>query len=180
MNDSAISVRYAKALFATALEKGLVNDVKDDMENLLYLSSSVPEYSQILKNPVILANEKQQLVVALLGKLMSELTNSFLTMLFLNTRETYLSMIARNYMLQYREYKGVKEATLSTVVPLDPKVVAQFKEILSKRFGKEVELTCQTDESLLGGFFLQVDDQQIDASVAHKLKVLRRKFVKSN
>lgn len=180
MNDSAISVRYAKALFATASEKGVVENVKSDMETLIYLSSSLPEYTIVLKSPIIGSTDKNNFLIALIGKGVSELTKSFLTMLFANSRESYLTMIARNYLTQYSEYRGVKVAKLSSVTPLDTKVVEQFKEMLSKKYGKEVELSCTTDESLLGGFFLQVDDQQLDASISHRLKTLRRKFVKSN
>jgi F-type H+-transporting ATPase subunit delta len=44
---------------------------------------------------------------------------------------------------------------------------------------KQVEITEKVDPSLIGGFVLNVGDQQIDASIKNKLKSLKVNFGKN-
>ena len=57
----------------------------------------------------------------------------------------------------------------------------QLKEALEiymqKKTGAVVQLEESIDESLIGGFILQVDDLRMDASVATQLRVLRRELI---
>ena len=50
MNDSKISVRYAKALFLTAVEKGLVDEALVNFEKSQIYSETLPEKSQSRKS----------------------------------------------------------------------------------------------------------------------------------
>lgn len=179
MNDSSISVRYAKALFSLAQEKKVLEAVNTDMENLLSLSTEMPEFKLITDSPVISSSDKQKFMTALLGSKVNELTLSFLTLLLTNSRENYLPMIARNFLAHYRENSGVKSAQLSSAIQLDSAVVEQFRALVAKKYNAKVEITCDVDAALLGGFVLQVDDQLMDASVASRLKSFRQEFVKS-
>jgi F-type H+-transporting ATPase subunit delta len=49
--------------------------------------------------------------------------------------------------------------------------------LIRKHFKTEVDLTCTVDRKLIGGFVLQVEDEQIDASVAAKLKKLKKELL---
>lgn len=179
MNDSSISVRYAKALFSLAEEKKVLKAVNTDMENLLSLSNALPEFKQIMDSPVISTTDKQKFMAALLGSKVNELTLSLLTLLFTNSRENYLTMIARNFVANYRESSGVKSAQLTSAIQLDAAVVEQFKALVAKKYQAQVEVACNVNPDLIGGFVLQVDDQLMDASVASRLKAFRQEFVKS-
>jgi F-type H+-transporting ATPase subunit delta len=74
---------------------------------------------------------------------------------------------------------GYKSAKLISAVELDPDTVSQFRSLIRKYFNTEVDLTCAVNAGLIGGFVLQVEDQQIDASVQAKLKRLKREFLAS-
>lgn len=179
MNDSSISVRYAKALFSLAKDKEVLEAVNADMENLLSLSNALPEFKLITDSPVISSSDKQKFMTALLGSKVNELTLSLLSLLLTNSRENYLPMIARNFVAKYRESSGVKSAQLSSAIQLDADVVEQFRALVAKKYNAQVEVACDVNPDLLGGFVLQVDDQLMDASVATRLKSFRQEFVKS-
>ena len=52
-----------------------------------------------------------------------------------------------------------------------------MQDISKKLLGKsKVELETKVDSELIGGFVLNVEDKQIDASVRSKLKMLGLKF----
>jgi F-type H+-transporting ATPase subunit delta len=40
----------------------------------------------------------------------------------------------------------------------------------------QIEITERVDPSLIGGFVVRVGDQQLDASIAQKIKQLKREF----
>ena len=105
------------------------------------------------------------------------MTYSFLMMLLTNNRETYLKDITRNFHETYRKEAGYKAAKLTSAVEIDPATVEQFRALIRKHFKTEVDLTFQVDSKLIGGFVLQVEDQQIDASVTAKLKKLKRELL---
>ena len=108
------------------------------------------------------------------------MTYSFLMLLITNKREAYLKDITRNFLESYRKGAGFKAARLTSAIELDPATIEQFKTLIRKHFNTEVDLTCTTDSKLIGGFVLQVEDQQIDASVAVKLKKLKRELLSSD
>ena len=58
MNNSKISVRYAKALFQTATQKGCQDSVKSDMQSVLECINTVGEFKILLESPVISADSK--------------------------------------------------------------------------------------------------------------------------
>lgn len=179
MDEGKISVRYAKALMGLAREKQVIDSVRIDMEMIHALFETIPGFSQVLESPVIGIKEKRELFRKVFAKSMNSMTYSFLMLLLTNHREEYLKNISRNYLDSYRRDMGYKAAKLISAFEIDHATVEQFRMLIRKLFNSEVDLTCKVDSKLIGGFVLQVEDQQIDASVAAKLKRLKRELLAS-
>ena len=179
MDESKIPVRYAKALFSLAKEKKVEESVKTDMEMINNLFETMPGFNQMLESPVIGIQEKRQLFEKVFAKKTNALTYSFLMLLITNNREEYLKDITRNFHDTYRKEAGYKAARLTSAFEIEPALLEQFRVLIRKHFNTEVDLTSKVDPKLIGGFILQVEDQQIDASVASKLKRLKRKLLAS-
>jgi F-type H+-transporting ATPase subunit delta len=92
-------------------------------------------------------------------------------------RESLLAGIAREFHNAYNEYKGIRKAVVTTAVPLDPKLRGEF-ETMVKRYSdrKQVELIEKIDKEMIGGFILNIGDQQVDASIKNKIKTLKLEF----
>jgi F-type H+-transporting ATPase subunit delta len=92
-------------------------------------------------------------------------------------REPLLPAIAKEFHNAYNEYKGIRKATITTAVPLDAKLKAEFEQIVKNLSNKtQVELLEKIDKEMIGGFVLNIDDKQIDASIKNKLKAMKVKF----
>ncbi|MDP4271670.1 MAG: ATP synthase F1 subunit delta [Bacteroidota bacterium] len=180
MNDSKISVRYAKALFSLALEKSVLPAVHADMEMLYLTTRTLPAFVQILESPVVKGSEKRALIQNVFEKQVNPITMSFLNLLLTNKREMYLENITRNFLSVYRQQSGKKAAVLSSAVALDQVTIAKMTQAVAARFNAVIEMTTEINPSLIGGFILQVEDQILDASVLTRLKQLRQELVKSN
>lgn len=179
MDESKIPVRYARALLGLAKEKKVTESVKVDMEMIQHLFETIPGFNQMLKSPVTAKKEKQIFFESVFSNGISKMTYSFLMLLLTNNREAYLQDITRNFLESYRKEAGYKAAILTSAVEIDPALLEQFKVLIRNQFKSEVDLTLRVDSEIIGGFVLQVEDQQIDASVASKLNKLKRELLAS-
>lgn len=177
MNYSKIGVRYAKALLMAAVEDNLLEDVKNDMLYIDGIVKAVPEFNQILLSPIIKPSEKQNIFKVTFAATMSKLTIKFLEMLILHRRESRLEDITRNFLDQYRSYKGIITASLVTPVEIDEVSKNKIAALLQSKYNKKIELTPTVDPSILGGFVLQVEDLQYDSSVQTRLRKVRQELI---
>jgi F-type H+-transporting ATPase subunit delta len=176
MNHSKIPVRYAKALISEAEEQGILDPVRHDMENILSILKNVPDLSQMLASPIISRSKKLEVLTSIFEGKVHPLTISFFKLTVENNREEHLAGMARMYISFYKQAKGIKLATLRTAVPVNKETRDKLADMIRKIFKAEIELTEETDEDLIGGFILQVEDQQLDASVSGQLNKIKRKL----
>lgn len=176
MDHSKISVRYAKALIADAEEQGILDPVRNDMENILSILKNVPDLSQMLASPIISRSKKLEVLTSVFEGKVHPLTISFFRLVVENNREDHLAGMARMYINFYKEAKGIKMATLKTAVPVNKETRDKLANMIRRVFKAEIELTEETDKDLIGGFILQVEDQQLDASISGQLNRIKRKL----
>jgi F-type H+-transporting ATPase subunit delta len=177
MNHSKIPVRYAKALISSAEEQEILDPVRTDMESLLGIIKSVPDFSELLHSPIIRPSKKLEVLSAIFTGKVQPLTLSFFRLAVKNNREEHLSGMARMYIDLYKKVKGIKIATLKTAAPIDKETREELVRMIRKTFNAEIELHEETDKELVGGFVLQVEDQQMDASIAGQLKKIKRELM---
>lgn len=176
MNQSKIAVRYAKAFFQLAEEKKMQTSLKTDIQFVQELAQ-VTDFQRLMESPTVKKTQKKKVVKQLTEKKINPLTLSFLNMIIENKREVYLPAICRNFIAQYRNTQGIKEASITTATKLDKELSQKIKEIVTQLFKTEIELSVKEDKKLIGGFVLRVGDQQIDAGIATKLKQIERSFL---
>ena len=177
MNNSLISVRYAKALFLLSKEKGEVDNVYKDMNMLAAHCSKNEDFNELLSSPVITSAKKKKALKAVFEKHVNQLTINFLCMMVDNRRESMLAAIARNFIDQYKDEKDIRSVTLFTAVELDEEYLSGIKDLLQEELGAKVEMTVRVRDNLIGGFILMVDGKMMDATVANKLRELKKKLL---
>ena len=73
MNESQISVRYAKALFQSASEKQILDQVYKDME-LLALTCKLEDFQYMLVVPSLQPSQKIKLIESIFKSKISEIS----------------------------------------------------------------------------------------------------------
>jgi F-type H+-transporting ATPase subunit delta len=179
MNESKITVRYAKALFALAKESHLLDVMKKDMELLYQCIHEIPELQYVIQSPVIKVSEKAKLFDESFRGAFTPLTVSFINMLLDRRREEYLMSIARYFLSSLQKDEGIQLAELITAMPLNEQLRKKIIQFIARKFNTEVELHESVDGKLIGGFVLRVGDQQIDASIASKLARIKTSLLNS-
>jgi F-type H+-transporting ATPase subunit delta len=173
MNQSKIAVRYAKALFLSALEKNLLEIVRTDVALINQTIEDSDQFELYLKSPVVKSNQKFKLINEVFSGKINDLSLNFLGILIQNKREDHLIDIARRFNDVYRNYKGIKSASVTTAIPLTDEIKRKLNALLASVYKADIELELKEDNSILGGFVLQVGDQQYDASVLAGLKKMK-------
>ena len=176
MNDSKISVRYAKALFESALDKKILDQVRNDMVDVETISN-VPEFRTLLLSRVIKESQKIKILDKLLKNRVQSLTMSFMNLLIKNGREQYISSIVRNFTDLYRKHKGIKAVTFITAAPVSDSIKKRVEKVFKEAMKSEIEMLCESNDDLIGGFIVRVDNRQYDASVASSLKRVKKELL---
>lgn len=177
MNQSKISVRYAKAFFEFAKEKGILENVIADVKLLIKSLGEIPELAEVFQNPIVKPSGKKAFVSSLLKGKVSEETIDFLNLEIENGREMYTQDILRNMLTIYRKEQGITAVTLTSATPLSKEQENSVADLVKKTRNTEVELQTKVDPSLMGGFILRVEDQQYDASVSSRLKQIKKELI---
>ena len=178
MNESQISVRYAKALFQSASEKQILEQVYHDME-LLSETCKLDDFKYMLVLPSLKASQKSKFAMSVFENKVSGISISLINLVIRNKREKYLPGIARFFRDLYRETKGIRSATLLTAQPVDESAMKGIKELIRTAYDAEVDLTSAIDSDLIGGFVLNIEGMQYDASVASNLKKIKKQLLQT-
>jgi F-type H+-transporting ATPase subunit delta len=181
MNEGKIAVRYAKALFLIAEEKNLLEQVKLDMLLISEVIKTNPSFKDFLYSPISKPSDRSGLINIAFGEdRIQKITLNFLEILIEHNRIEFLEGATRLFFTIYRKNKGIKSATLVTAGELSLDYQQKFQTILKKIYKAEIELTIHSDPDIIGGFVLTVEDQQYDASIAHKLHQIKTSLVAEN
>lgn len=175
MSVERIASRYAKSLFDSATEQNKLEKVLEDIKGFLKVSKN-DEFASFLKSPIISVSKKNNVIKALFEGKIDSMTLSFLMMTFEKKREPFLPEIGEEFVSLYRASKHISSMKLITAAPVSDAVLKTIQAKLSQAASGQLEITTEVDESLIGGFIADFGDKVYNASVAHQLKELKRKF----
>ena len=103
MNQSKISVRYAKAIFILAKEKDILTQVYDDFKLIRETIFESPEFNSIISSPIVSSTDKLTVFTKVYKDSVHEVTMRFLSLLVEKSREIYVVDIARYFETLYRK-----------------------------------------------------------------------------
>ena len=176
MNRAAL--RYAKAALSLAKKQNKEAVVNKDMQLIENTITESKELQSFLNNPVFKAEQKLKAINAVFGGKIDEITKNVIQLLLKNKRLSLLPFVAKQYQNLYKKAQNVASAIVTTAVPLTDDLKEKVLNKIKQETGKEVSLQNIVDDSVIGGFILQIGDKQIDASISGKLNNLSRNFEK--
>jgi len=179
MNDSRLASRYARALFQLVKERNQVETVRQDLSKLTGLLNDSPEFKWLLESPVIKSSEKARIVEKMLTGSIEPVTLEFVKLLIHHRRESNLAASCRMFHELYKTDQGILDAMVKSAIPLEVSFLDGLKERLETSSHKKIEMKTETNDALIGGFILTLEDQQLDASVQSKLKRIRQELRES-
>jgi F-type H+-transporting ATPase subunit delta len=177
MPNPRLAARYAKSLIDLATEKNQLEKVYADMQYMQAVCKGSREFVNLLRSPIIKADKKDAVIDAVTKGKVSDITNAFNKLLVAKGRESDLPEIVNAVVEQYNEIKGIHQVKLTTAVAVSDALKNDIiKKVRSEAGLESVELETKTDESLIGGFVLEFNNNLVDTSVARDLRDIKKQF----
>jgi len=177
MNESLITVRYAKALYNLTSEIGKQDEILDDIRLILECINYSEELKFLLETPQIRFEEKYRLIKKLFDGNINTYSLNFIQLLIRNKRESYLKNICYYYIYYHKTRMGIQEAEITTARPLKNEHRNEILQYISKQLKTKIELSEKIDPKIIGGFILQIENQQINASLSSQLEKIKRELI---
>lgn len=177
MDIGIVSARYAKALLKFALNHKQTDEVYEGMTTLKESFQKVPKLKATLADPVLTDDKKFHLLQVASGQSQSQCLERFFKMVLDHSRVDLMPFIAQAYIDAYRVQKNLIQCQLTVPTQLSDSTIARIKAIVEGKTKKEVEFAVTIDPSIIGGFVLEYDAQCLDASVAGRLRAIRKQIV---
>ncbi len=179
MDITIVSKRYAKALFALALEKDFIEPVYQDMLLIDDVMKQNRNLRYVMSSPIIPGSRKINIVQSLFKARISELTFKFILLVLKKDRALLIRFIAGNFIDLYKDHRNIVTAILVTAVELDEISRKELLKQLKAISHKTIELEEHVNKDIIGGFILRFKDAKYDASLRKKLNALSKEFEKS-
>jgi len=176
MKQTRVATRYAKALFDFSIEENLLEKVYEDMILVLKVCDSNKDFKQMLFSPIIKTKKKQSIVKEIFGKHIDEISLIFIFIIIKKRREIHIEQISNQFIKIYKNYHGIKTALIKTAVEIDDNIRKIIVEKLEDFTKSQIELIEEIKKELIGGFVLNIEDKQYDASIKNRIKKLSKEF----
>ena len=179
MKQTRAALRYAKSLFGLALEKNTLEQCRQDMQFIADTCANSRDLTLLLKSPIIKTDQKLSIFKEGFYYKISEVSVSFVNIITNKKRESLLEGIANSFITLYKAHKNIESATVTTAFPLDETLRKKVTDFIKTHGEKEVDLTEEVDEKIIGGAIIRMGDKQIDASVKKAITELKQTFSKN-
>jgi F-type H+-transporting ATPase subunit delta len=181
MPNPRLAARYAKSLIGLSVERNQLEVVYNDMKFLQQVNKASREFVNLLRSPVVNSDKKQSIIDAVTKNKISELTQAFIKLLINKGRESDMPEIITAFIEQYNAIKGIHKVKLTTATAVSDDLKNAIVEKVKREAKLEhIELDARTDDSLIGGFVLEFNNNLVDASVLRDLKDISKQFKERN
>jgi len=170
---ASLAGRYASALFDLARDQRQIDSVGRSLDALDQALADSKDFDELVSSPLVSREEAGKAFAALAPQLsLDPVTANFVGVLARNGRKGELRSVIRAFRRLAAEHRGETTAEIVTARPLNDDQVAQLKQQLRTRAGRDVNLDMSVDPAILGGIVVKLGSQQVDASIRTKLNRL--------
>ena len=176
MKNNLVALRYSKALINFSETKKASKKVYEEMKVISKIFSQNKIALNLFSNPVISISKKKNLIFKFL-KNTSQETVKLIDLLEKNKRLYMISDISVSYINLYKSKRGISNAKITTAVKLSKKLEIKIIEKLKNIHKGEIKILNIIDPKIIGGFIINFNGLQYDASVKNQLKLLKSQIV---
>jgi len=159
---------YADAFIEIASNETVINDL-----NSISAALESNELVKVISNPLLSSNAKKDVIKSIFSENVDAKTVKFMMVLCDRGRIEYLGSIVETALKLAYKKASIEMADVTSSVKLSSSQEKDLVEKLKKMTGaKEVKLNAKVDESLIGGFKVQIGSKIIDTSIKNQLQQL--------
>lgn len=172
-----VSKVYGDALFETAMEKGKVDTIYEEVSALVPILRGNPELMTLLGNPQIVKEEKVAIIHQVFGSRVAEELMGFLAIIVEKDRQGEMIPIFEYFIAKVKEFNRIGAAYVTSAVELRPEQRARLEEkLLATTSYVKFEMHYGVDPGLLGGMVIRIGDHVVDSSIKTRLYELKKEL----
>ena len=135
------------------------------------------DFTNTMNNPIIQDEIKFEIIDEIFKNRISKTTINFLKVLISKKRFHELNEIIQAYIDKVDEINEIKRIKVISAIDLNEDQKSRIVEKLQNKLQKKVIANWVTNEDIIGGLIIKIDDNVIDSSLKNKLdklcKILR-------
>ena len=168
-----LALPYAEALLDITTKEGSLDKVINDLNSLSTILSESKDLKKALANPTLSSITKKEIIKSVFKDSVSNTIIKFLMVLSDRGRIAYLADILEKALELAYKKASVEIAYVSSSLELtSSQEEALVVKLQSMTGAKQIKLKLSVDNSLLGGFIVQIGSKIIDNSVKGQLRQL--------
>ncbi|MBV8735170.1 MAG: F0F1 ATP synthase subunit delta [Solirubrobacterales bacterium] len=169
---------YARALFEVAQERGLLDTIREQLDQFSKALGEDRQLQIFFFSPYFSSEEKKRALHRVVEGA-EDTFMSFLETLIDGHRMPALFRIRARYKRLWDEANRVLPVSVTSAVPLDESIVNEIGERIGEQTGETVQLTTTADPEILGGIIVRVGNAILDASLRNRLNQLRNQLARA-
>jgi len=165
--------RYAHALYSAAVKSSALEATEAELLAIQDALKNDEALASFCNDPSIKkATKKDTLESTTASMGLSDITSNFVAALAENSRLSRTDGIISAFSKIMSAHRGEVDCNITTAKPLDAAAMSALTASLQKFVGddKTLLVSSSTDEALLGGMVVKIDEYYIDMSIATKIK----------
>lgn len=166
--------RYAQAIFELAVEQNQIESYSNDLEFADQVLQD-EEFRAFLAHAEVPIGKKIGAIDAVLKEVNPSVKN-LISLLVTRGAAAAIHDIRVGYVRLLDVHLGRQRVEVTSAVPLEPSELERITAYVSSLIKKEVVVSTQVDEAILGGFIVQIGDQLLDGSTRTRLEQLRKQI----
>jgi F-type H+-transporting ATPase subunit delta len=177
LSVQTVARRYAVALADVVIVRGEARQVQEELSAWELMMQASEPLLEVFRNPTVPYEQKRKVLTALIARArVRPTTANFLQVLLQNQRLGDLSEVNKRFAQVLDERSGVVSAEVTTARPVPETSQQALRAKLSAMTGKDVRLSFNTDEELIGGMVTRIGSTIYDGSVRNQLRLAKEKL----
>lgn len=164
--------RYAQALLETS--KDNIDEINQNMDEIYNLINENSDFKMFFSHPEVSLKDKKEILEEIFLNKINKNTLNFLNVLLDENRFNIFNTIYDVFKKDTQILKNQQTVTVTSAVDLNEDEKERIKQKLFEKTNKEIILTCETNEDILGGLVIKINDKVIDLSLKTKFDNLKK------
>ena len=164
------------ALLTSAENDGHLDDVEDELFRFAKILEREPELLIVLQDPNVPSESRVQLLDSVLSDKVHPATLRLAQEAVANPRGRNLDHAFEDFTKLAADRRSRLIAEVWSAVPLTDEQQERLTAVLSRTYGRQIQLQASVDAALLGGVTVHVGEEVIDGSVVHRIDIARRRI----
>ncbi len=177
MTDKNIARIFAESLSEVGKEKKVLPKLEDELKKVAELFQEEKELDRYFGSHEISGEKKKEFIDTLFSGTLSDFIINMLKSIIDFNCMKELDIIHNEFVKQVDMINNRQRVTVTTRFELDDSTREQVKSALNKELKKEIILEERTNEKILGGIIIKIDDLLIDGSLANQLKKINSNLI---